>query len=355
METFQLITSSYSEIQGFGVLKSLGTTLLSLALVIYMAVEMYKLILNGRADFLTPIIKIGAAIIILNSIVPIGDFFSSSMYTMANALFEENVNALAAKAWAVAFDNVSDPGFFDYIEAIFSPVAWICLLTYLQLVGVMVIKLVIIDILWPVMFGLVLFSGTLSVPIGVFPGVKTFRGWCLNMVEVGIWPITFQIITTLLFACFSGQMARLAEMEKIWEKNDVLEAEAQGREMLGAHSKAEEIRKQKNQEVEGKMFTLFKYLAINTAFAFLTIFTPFICRKIVRGETAGFLGGIVAAYSARLVTRTIVGLGRRVGGLGGKLYKYAHGSEFTKEAKGKGQRPKKSQEQRIDERQTSKA
>ena len=355
METFQLITSSYSEIQGFGMLRAVGSSLLGLALVIYMAVEMYKLLNNGRADFLTPLIKIGAAMIILNCIVPIGDFFSSSMYLLSNAIFEENVNALAAKAWATAFDNVSDPGFLDYIEAFFSPVAWICLLTYLQLVGIMVIKLVIIDILWPVMFGLVLFSGVIAVPIGIFPGVNTFKGWCMNLVEVAIWPIVFQIVTTLLFACFSGQMARLAEMEKIWEMNDQIEAEAEMVEHLVGSDRADKLRKEKNKEVDGKMFTLFKYLAINTAFAFLTIFVPFISRKIVRGETAGFLGGIIAAYSARLVSRTITRAGKWLGGKGLAVGKYAFGSvfikPFTKDAGGGG--GEKSPAEKMDKRGTA--
>ena len=346
MDTFQLITSSYSQIEGFATLQGLGSALLGTALATWMLVALYRFLNHGQADFVTPILKIGAAMIVLNTIQPIGDFFASSMHYLSEQMFEKNVSELAASAWTAAFKGVQDPDLVDYVAALFSPVFWICLVTYLQLMGMMVIKLVVIDILWPVMFALVLFSGTVAVPIGVFPGMGTFKGWITNVIEVGIWPLTFQIVTTLLFACFQGQLARMAELDAIWDKVDHLENVAEVHEVIGNDDAAAEVRQEIDKiEVDGVLFTLFKFWAINTAFAFLCIFTPFISRKIVRGESAGFLGGILSAVAMRVgygMAKTAGGaVGRLAGGLRGRLGGAGTTSPSASE---------KPREQKLDER-----
>jgi len=327
VNTVQLITSSYSEIAGFATLRSLGTSLLWTALGAWMVVELYRLYMNGRADFFTPIIKIAAAVAIINALPGLGDVLASSMNAMADMMFEKNVQQLAAKAWTTAFKS-ADPGLIDTIKAIFSPVAWICLLTYLQLVGIMIIKFAVIDVIWPVMMGLVVFSGLLAVPIGVFPGVNSFKGWVLNVVEVSIWPLVFQLVTTLLLGCFSGQLERLAALDVVWDKVDEMQERAEEAEMYGDVEGAARLREEiSNQGADGPLFTLIKFLAINTAFAFLCIFTPFISRKIVRGESAGFLGGVMTAVATRIIYRAGAAAGRYVGGMVSSIgERYAYNS-----------------------------
>ena len=129
MESGSLITLAYDQIGGLGMLQSLGTTLLSLALAVYMLVELYKLTVNGQADFLTPVLKIGAAMLIVNALVPLGSFLSEALDMASKALLTEDVQMLAADAWAAAFEGVVDPGVTDYLKMFFSPMAWFCLLT----------------------------------------------------------------------------------------------------------------------------------------------------------------------------------------------------------------------------------
>lgn len=357
MESGNLITLAYDQIQGLGMLQSLGTTLLSLALAVYMLVELYKLIMSGQADFVTPIIKIGAALIIVNALIPIGGFLSDALDLASKALLKEDVNALAADAWAAAFEGVVDPGITDYVKMIFSPIAWLCLLTYLGLVAIMVIKLLVIDIVCPILLAVVVVSGSLSVPISVFPGSVTMKGWIMNLVEVSIWPLVFHILTTLLFASFTTQMKdintqSMTELRMMYE--DLTDMDWM--EKMALMSDKEEYDKF-NEKTQAIFFKFFKFMAIIAAYGFLCLFTPFLSRMIVRGESAGWMGGVAAAAGAAVIKRTGTFVAKKTGRHGWRFGKWG-GGKFVNMFKGKKEEgdgegeAAKSQAQQLDERKT---
>jgi hypothetical protein len=348
VDAYQLITSAYSQVAGIATVQGIGSALLGLALAAWMLHELYRFLVAGQADFVTPILKVGGALLVLNAIVPLGDALSSGMRSLTDAVFDKNMAELASKAWTAAFEGVQDPGITDYLEAFFSPVFWVMVLTELQLMAVVVIKVCVIDVLWPVMFAIVLFTGVLAVPIGLFPGVNTARGWAMNLVEIAIWPLVFQMVTTLLLACFSGQLARMEELRGVWEQVDELEARADALDRMGAFDEADKLQSQADQAqgLDGKLGTLFKFWAINTAFMFLCLYTPALSRKIVRSESAGYIGGAMVAVGSGAVrgaigyaARHIVSGSRSRGGGGGEG-RSAQGPPTAD----------KPQEQRLDER-----
>jgi len=360
MEGGNLITLAYDQIQGLGMLQSLGTTLLSLALAIYMLVELYKLIMSGQADFVTPIIKIGAALIIVNALIPIGGFLSDALDLASKALLKEDVNALAADAWAAAFEGVVDPGITDYVKLLFSPIAWLCLLTYLGLVAIMVIKLLVIDIVCPILLAVVVVSGSLSVPISVFPGSCTMKGWIMNLVEVSIWPLVFHILTTLLFASFANQMKdintqSMTELRMMYE--DMTDMSWRDKMELQLDEKRS---KEFNEKTQAIFFKFFKFLAIIAAYGFLCLFTPFLSRMIVRGESAGWMGGVAAAAGAAVIKKTGGFVAKKTGKYGWKFGKWGGGKILQgligKKEEGDGEGSSaKSPEQILDERDGAKA
>ena len=101
-----VIDIAYDKIPGLGALQTFGATVLGLALAVYMVVELYKLLVSGRCDFITPIVKIGGALLLLWSLVPIGTFLSSSLQRASVSLLNTNVFVLASDAWAAAFEGV---------------------------------------------------------------------------------------------------------------------------------------------------------------------------------------------------------------------------------------------------------
>jgi len=224
------------------------------------------------------------------------------------SVFEQNVSKLASEAWAAAFEGVSKPGLLDYARAIFSPAAWLCLLTYLGLILVMVIKMLVIDVLWPVILGVVVFSGVIAVPIGVFPGVNSLKGWVMNLIEVSMWPIVFQIVITLLCATFATQLEDAKQLRIVWDHMDARDM-ADDMVFSGLTDEHEDkvvsdLMQDKYgedvvipEEVHGMLYTFVKYLAILGAYACLCLFTPILCRIIIRSESASTLGTMVAGLS----------------------------------------------------------
>jgi hypothetical protein len=317
MDTSRIVVTAYDKIPGIGTFQGLGTSLLMLALSIYMVIELYKFLTRGHADFVTPIIKIGAAIIVINSIIPIGSFLSGAVDAGANGIFDKQLNALAAQAFESAMDGVSDPSVTDYVKSIFSPSAWLGLLSWLFITATIVIKIVVIDIVWPVMFALVLFSGALSVPIGVFPGVNSAKNWAMNLVEIALWPLVFQLLISMLTGTFSGQLEQMAKYGTRWK---IIDAVSTVNAISKVNPAFNDVSNKMNDAVDnlnkalekdgqdkidtsahGLMFHLVRFLGYTAAFMFLCLFTPFIARKIVRGESAGFLGGVLSAAGTSLV------------------------------------------------------
>lgn len=348
MDAYQLITSAYSQVAGIATVQNLGSALLGLALAAWMLYELYRFLVAGQADFMTPILKVGGAILVLQAIVPIGDLLSSGMRELSDRVFDQNVAELATRAWTAAFEGVEDRGVMDKIEALFTPTFWMMAATNLELMAVVVIKVCIIDVLWPVMLALVLFAGVLTVPIGIFPGVNSAKGWFMNVVEVAIWPLVFQLVTTLLFACFAGQLARMEELRDVWKQVDKLEAQSADswdeEESAQLQSQADSLAGE-----DGKLKTLFKFLAINTAFMFLTLYTPALARKIVQSESAGYVGGAMVAVG----TGAVQGLRGRLGNLASDLGRQGGsrgGGGGGGETKGSTPSADKPQEQRLDER-----
>src|SRR5688572_21413070 len=69
-------------------------------------------------------------------------------------------------------------------------------------IGMIVVKFMMIDVLFPMTFGLVLMLGVLAVPLSLFPGVSSISGWFKNLIEIALWPVIFQVLLALLVSSF---------------------------------------------------------------------------------------------------------------------------------------------------------
>ena len=326
-EAKNVISIAYDQIAGLGALQTLGGSILGAALGIYMVIELYRLVTTGRCDMVTPIIKIAGAILILYSLVPIGNFISDAMQSTSEKLLNTNVFVLASDAWTAAFEGVSGP--IDFVSNLFSQITWLSLLTWLCLVIVIILKIVVIDVLFPILLGVVVITGALSIPIGVFPGANSMKGWVMNLVEISIWPLVFQILATMLFATFATQlqavdsesMAALRQMYNDVQPDNMMEKV----ELMADKEKQAQVK-----AIESGVFKKFvKFLAIAAAYGLLCLFTPLLCRMIVRSESAGFVGGIVTAASTRMIARATSRVSNRFGRAAGYMGRYAYNSPIV--------------------------
>ena len=326
-----VISIAYNQIPGIGILQTVGFSIMGAALAIYMVIELYKLLTVGRCDFITPIIKIAGAMAILYALVPIGTFLSAAMQTVTTTLLNQNVFVLASDAWAAAFEGVSGP--LDFIKNLFSQITWLSLMTWFCLVSVIIIKLIVLDVLFPILLAVVVVTGSLSIPIGVFPGANTFKGWVLNLVEVSIWPLVFQILATLLFATFATQLGDI-NTESMTQLRQMYNQSQPDNWVEEAKLQADGESRARVEKLEDEVFYKFvKFLAIAATFGLLCLFTPLLARMIVRSDSAGVIGGIVTAASTTMLVRMTTMVSRRFSKAAGHLGRVAYKSPVAAKIK----------------------
>lgn len=336
-DTGFVLGSSYGQIEGYETLKTLGTQVLGLALAVHIAYQIYRLIHSGEADFLGPIVKIGVATILINYLVPMGDFIGQSMDFLSGKVFDQNLAATTTKAWAIAYKGVSDPGMMEHLSVIFSTSGLTAIAINLTLMFVLVVKMMIIDAAWPAILGLVVLGGLIAIPIGVFPGMNTFRGWVLSLVEVSIWPLTFHLCTTLMFGMMHGHLKDVEKLEGVWgavEQIEELESKREG--WFTSESEKTEINQNINKQllllyekhgvnrdtIDSAVWVLIKFLAIALCYLGFAIATPKLSRMIVRGESASAAGTALAAGAAVMALAVISRSPVKTGEMGQGLYDF---------------------------------
>ncbi len=295
------------DLPGFQALQQMGTIALSVFLTILLVIELYRFIVSGNADFFTPILKVGSALLLINILVPLQSGISESLAGLSKMVLKNDVMAIASDAFSAAFSGVTDVGIWDVGKFLFSPTNWLFILIFLAMCGVIIVKLIVIDILCPVMLALVIATGTISIPIGVLPGTGTLKGWILNVLEIASWPIIFTLISMVLFASFQSNLkdmnaTTMTELQKVYESTRSSLSETEDSAAGGTASLAA---KQEMQEWMDQYWMKFiKFIALACAYGLLCISTPMIARAVIRGESVGVMasaiGGLAAAGAMKL-------------------------------------------------------
>ena len=306
--------------EGMGILKSLGTVILTSALGILLLIEFYKLIMHGNPDFITPIVKIGIGIFLINVIPSLGGELSGLVNTISVKMLKDDVLKIAADAMSAAMRSSVDLGMLEKANNVISPTTWTFLLVWLTMYGILIIKVVMIDILCPIMLALVIFGGYISIPIGMYPGTGTLKGWIMNVVEVSMWPVVFTVLTTLLFATFQGQLQTF-QKKTLGDMRETYEAVYKQYEESKVDKDSFD-HKRLSMETTKFQYSLILFLAVSVGFGVLCIGTPMVARTIVRGESAAFLASVAAAGTVAAIgyaQKAISGSAGAASGAGGAI------------------------------------
>ncbi len=311
------------DLPGFKAMQQMGNVALSAFLLILLTIELYRLIVSGSADFFSPLFKVGSALLLINALVPLQSGISESLAGLSKMLLQKDVMAIAADAFSAAFSGVTDIGIWDVTKVIFSPVSWLFLLIFLVMCAIILIKLIVIDILCPVMLALVIATGTVSIPIGVLPGTGTFRGWVLNVLEIASWPIIFSLISMVLFASFQSNLKdmnvnTMTELQKIYETTQASLKETEGAEEGNASALA--ARTQMENWMDQYWMKFIKFLALACAYGLICLSTPMIARAVIRGESVGVMASAVGGLAT-------VGMAKLAGGTLGRFASAARGKQ----------------------------
>jgi hypothetical protein len=299
----------YQDIPGIELLHGIGQKVLGLALLAYVLVESFKLVRGGKPDFAGPIMRVAVGFIVVSAIPWIGTLLATTSLSVAGSMMEESTLTLFGRAIGTALESTTcdETGISATLGLLFSFKGWISILSSVVYIAMYLAKFLVIDVLFPVCFGLVLFLGVLSVPISVFPGTSTLSGWAKNLIEVSLWPIIFQFLVAMLAATFPMTIAAMADGHVVLDcGSGGLDTAGAGGGVVGASGLA--------GQPTGFVAVL-QFLSICVAYIIMLLFTPFISAIVMRSAPVSVMGGIMAAKAGALVGMVVTKAGAAAGGL----------------------------------------
>jgi len=206
-----------------------------------------------------------------------------------------------------AAKSAGDNGFFGetwqfYKSAIMklqfmlSPAGVVLFLARLAGYLLIVLKFVILDVLWPIMFTVVVYLGVITIPITFLKEMGGLAQYARQVAAIAMWPIVFAFLVSLVAATFPETLKRVSSGQPA----------AYCRVLITiAAAKGADVSPQDNP-VTGPISGLLdamKFLAICIGIGFMLLKTPAICAAMVgvQDPSHGFIGwaGSVASSVAK--------------------------------------------------------
>jgi hypothetical protein len=283
-----------------GTVMGWGNALLSIGLALLVTIEMYKVARGSPADFLTPIFRVIIAAAVMNALIPIGSFIGSQAEIFANSQLQgEMINrGLASFMKVFEVKKLLDAGLFGGMsgmaETAASPAGIVFYFGVIVSVLVIIVKYVLIDFVWSVLFVVVVATGAIAVPAGVLPGSKSFGGWIKNLFEIALWPVVFKLLVVLMITIQGATIDQIlaADVSSWLDKMD-------GSSVI---------------------WVVIKALSLNVAFGVIIVMTPYISRMIVRSESAAAVGSFATGMSLAAVTYVVSKVDARARKSGGNAW-----------------------------------
>jgi hypothetical protein len=289
-----------AELPGFGTLQHLGTRLFLVALLVWLLIELYRAIHGQAYDFVTPVMRVGLGVLLLQSLDALGAGLLTASTSLASAVADESKTALFGQAMAHALGSMGEQSWLTSIQNLFSLKGWMAMGAFGLYSGMLLAKFLVIDILFPLVFGLVLVLGTLAVPLSVFPGLGSLGGWFRNLVEVALWPVVFQVLVALMVGAFGAALENASRVD--------FQAVFESARTLG-----------ETDAPESALLVAFRFWALCIAYTLLCLLTPLLAAKITRATPVSVLGGIVAAKAVALTMAGAQAIGGLAQGARGRL------------------------------------
>ena len=309
-----LVGAQLARLPIFETLRTTGQEVLYLGLLAWLLMETRQLMVQGRCDYLTPVLRVAVGSALLASLPSIAANVEAGVVTWTASAMREANHGLWTDTIEHALANSLRVNFVD-VFSLFSVRAVLGFGSGLLYLTMGLVKLMVIDVLWPIAMGLVLVFGAIAVPLGVWPGLGTLSGWVRNVIEVALWPVVFQVLVAMQVSAFSGvlQQVRRLDLQALFTT-----ATAEG---FGAGV----------DQMGGALGTLMQFWAMCLGYTLMTLFTPVLASLLVRSAPVSLLGGMAAAQMGRMTVQLVSILGSSVvGGMvtAGAAAKWAPGSSM---------------------------
>ncbi len=190
----------WNNFPSFDAFQSLGLSILSLAFVLHIGRAALSAMRGGSIDVVTPLVHLALAAALVTSMRAFGGLLLSLVQGATQSILSGAGLSLFQTAFAKMNSSLPHLGLFE----LFSMRTLIVLASLSLYVWMYVLKVLMLDLLWPLLFSIVLVLGMVAIPVGLLPGQKAFSGWLKNLIEVCLWPVIFALLASMVCAAFSS-------------------------------------------------------------------------------------------------------------------------------------------------------
>lgn len=309
MKGASLVALSYAEIPALSVLRGFASTVLGLSLSIWLLIELYRLLTRGQADFVTPVIRVGLGFAAVSALPSLGPAVAGMFETMGAKMGAEADLQLFGSAFSHALGQVEDQDVLTTMASFFSLRGLLAIMSLTLYLFVLLVKMAVIDVLWPICLGLTVVFGLIAVPLGVLPGFSTLGGWIRNLLEISLWPLVFQTVVAMMTGAFKATLRQVLEVEGVF-----------GAALEGAADAS---------ALGSQLHIMVHFWALCVGYAVLCLGTPLLASMAVRSSPVSAVGQFVASTAAQLGATAVgaiggaAGLARFAAGAADKLHSAA--------------------------------
>lgn len=281
-----LMADRVGALDQFETLSHIGIKILGLAFLVRVTMEAAKMIQGGHADWVGCIGKAAFCAILMVNITSLGSVIESASRSLQQTLVHQAAFETFGNAMEATLDAVDCEGSGEWLDLSGSVVKLIVKLgAVFFIVGMYVTKFLVIDIAYPITFGLVLVGGTLSIPMGLFPGIGTTIGWLRNVLEVALWPVIFGIITGILATMFQDTLQDIATSAGSMGCGNLAEVGQVG----GAPGQDSLL-----DDTTDGVFVFVKWITLSIAYCLGVLLVPKFASLIMRSEAVESAGAAIA-------------------------------------------------------------
>lgn len=297
------------QVPGFQVLQLVASYILGTAALVHSVASLARMCSGQPANLVAPVVNLSLCALLLPHMQEMANWLADMAILIANAMEERSNEELFGRAVAMALGNMACDanGFMATVALFLTWKGWLAMLSGLLLIAIYIVKILILDVVWVILFGLVLLLGQLNVPLSMLPGMGGMGSWIKNLLGIGLIPVMFQMLVSVLSLQFPS----------------ILEAVAGGSATLncGTPELAQKLTERvyagnalpgSNDPFEAVWLWL-QFIAICAAYFLLLFLTPVLSFMLVYSAPMTMLAGAIMAKAMGSMGKLNAGINKALG------------------------------------------
>ena len=194
-------------------LRDVGLALMHVVFVVLLVREGLRHLRERRGDYITVLLHYGVSLMIILSLPELAKGLIQLTRAVSSAIYaDQNITEFFARGLSVsdgAEGALSAAASFLDGHTVQKFIARSFVLLML------VVKVVLIDIIWQILFGMKIMLGAISIPISLAFGGNVLTTWFRKIVELMLWPVIYSFLMLTLNATVMDKEALLISYDTL--------------------------------------------------------------------------------------------------------------------------------------------